>query len=141
MFSRSFRLFFLILMITTAFLSGCNAAGNATQLDNTSWVLTEWSISSLFPADFVITANFADGQISGNSAVNSYGGSYTADPSGSFSTGEMMSTLMAGSDEAMRAESAYMTLLAQSQRYTLLGNTLTLFDANNNQLLIFTAAE
>ena len=38
----------------------------------TSWRLAAWSASSLDPADFTLTAAFADGQISGRSAVISW---------------------------------------------------------------------
>ncbi len=118
-------------------VSGCGGRGN---LDGTSWRLTGWSLSSLDPNTFTITADFASGQISGKSAVNSYSGSYTAGPGSAFSVGELTSTLMAGPEPEMRAEQAYTTLLRQAKSYTLKGGTLTLSDANGNESLIFSAA-
>ncbi|MDQ1241354.1 MAG: hypothetical protein QG550_605, partial [Pseudomonadota bacterium] len=56
-------------------LIGC--ATERSELEGTQWRLTEWTLSSLDPHEFGITAAFADGQISGHGGVNSYGGSYT----------------------------------------------------------------
>ena len=76
----------------------------------------------------------------GTSAVNQYGGPYTAGDDGSFSVGEFASTMMAGPEPDMRAEQNYLTLLAEAKNYAVDGKTLTLSDANGNQSLIFTAA-
>jgi len=121
-------------------LGGCGVAGTSGTLQGTSWRLTGWSLSSLDPGAFTITAKFADGKISGTSAVNSYGGSYTTGPGDAFSVSETMSTLMAGEEPAMRAESAYMTLLGQAKSYRVEGGTLTLYDAAGNESLIFETA-
>ena len=116
-------------------LAACGSGGRG--LDGTTWKLNGWTLSSLDPANFTITANFADGKISGRSAVNSYSGSYTTGPNGAFSVGQTASTQMAGPEPAMRAEHAYLTLLQQARSYSLAGQTLTLFDANGNESLIF----
>ena len=44
---------------------------------------------------------------------------------------------MAGPPDAMRAEAAYMTLLGSAKWYKIMGDTLTLYDANRNEELIF----
>lgn len=118
---------------------GCAAAGGDVKLDGTSWTLNGWSASSLDPAEFDITAAFEEGRISGRSGVNSYGGSYEIASGGSFEVGEIASTLMAGPEPAMRAETIYHELLKQARKYAVDGDTLTLSDANGNQLLIFAA--
>ncbi len=117
---------------------GCVGGGHA--LDGTSWRLTGWSLSSLDPSAFTITAKFSDGTTSGASAVNTYSGPYTAGPGTGFSVGDLVSTLMAGPEPAMRAEQAYTTLLRQSRSYSVAGDVLTLFDAGGNESLIFNAA-
>ena len=109
-------------------------------LDGTSWRLEGWSVDSLFAGDFTITATFKDGQISGQAAVNSYGGPYTAGPDDRFSVGTLVHTLMAGSEPAMRAENLYYELLGQARKYQLTTGKLTLTDANGNELLIFKPA-
>jgi heat shock protein HslJ len=92
------------------------------------------------PASVTITMKFADGQVSGNSGVNSYGGPYTAGPGGSLTLGALAMTEMAGPEPAMRAESAYQTLLAQVGSFKLADGKLTLFDKGGNESLIFEPA-
>jgi heat shock protein HslJ len=123
--------------LLTVSLSAC---ANTSSLDGTSWRLEGWSLSSLDPRDFTITAIFDDGRVGGTSAVNSYGAEYTTGSGNAFSVGEVEQTLMAGPDDAMRAEAAYIELLRASSSYKLNGTTLTLYDANGNESLIFAAA-
>lgn len=120
--------------------AACAGSDESPGLDGTSWTLTGWSISSLDPNDFTITASFADGTVSGTSAVNSYSGPYTAGPDDAFSTGDIASTMMAGSEEAMRAEQAYVELLGTAASFQLAGDTLTLYDESGNEALVFATA-
>jgi heat shock protein HslJ len=130
-------------IMTIAGCGGSGASGRA--LDGTSWRLTGWTLNSLAPDQFTISAAFADGKISGSSAVNTYGGTYSAGSggsstggsSGAFSVGQLASTEMAGPEPAMRAEGAYVTLLGQARSYKLTGDALTLYDENGNESLIF----
>lgn len=55
------------------------------------------------------------GKISGNSAVNNYGGPYTAGPGDAFSVGDLASTMMAGPEPDMRSEGAYLKLLSEAE--------------------------
>jgi putative lipoprotein len=119
-------------------LVGCSRGPPA--LDGTRWRLTEWTLSSLNPRDFDVTATFADGKISGHSGVNSYGGPYTLGSRQSFKVGSIASTEMAGPEPAMRAEGAYLTLLGQARSYRVDAGRLTLFDAGGNESLIFEAS-
>ena len=116
-------------------VAACSGGGSG--VDGTTWKLSGWTLSSLNPADFTITATFAGGKISGHSGVNSYSGSYTTGSNDAFSVGEIAATQMAGPEPAMRAERAYLTLLRQARSYSRAGRTLTLFDANGNESLIF----
>ena len=119
-------------------LIGC-VRGNS-ELDGTRWRLTEWTLSSLDAQEFDITAEFADGKVSGHSGVNSYGGPYALGPGNAFSVGRIVSTEMAGSASAMRAEGAYVTLLGQARSYRVEAGRLTLLDAGGNESLMFEAA-
>jgi heat shock protein HslJ len=119
--------------------AGCSSA--AASLDLTKWRLSDWTLSSLNPADFTITAEFSGGQISGKSGVNNYDGSYHAGPGDAFSTGQLASTQMAGPEPAMRAEQAYLTLLGQARSFKLAGGKLTLYDAGGNVSLGFVASQ
>jgi heat shock protein HslJ len=132
----------VLTLAVVSLAAGCGgAADDEPSLDATGWRLVGWSLSSLDPNDFTITAAFADGQISGTSAVNSYGGPYTTGPGDAFSVGDIAATAMAGPEPAMRAEGAYMTLLDQAASYTLAGDTLRLYDENGNESLVFTATD
>ena len=127
----------LLIAASLIALTGC-ARGHAA-LDGTQWRLTEWTLSSLDAQEFDITAEFADGKVSGHSGVNSYGGTYTVGSRQSFKVGSIASTEMAGSASAMRAEGAYLTLLGQARSYRVEAGRLTLFDAGGNESLIFEA--
>ena len=117
---------------------GCGGSGGEpATLDGTSWGLVGWSLSSLDPNEFTITAAFADGTISGKSAVNNYNGPYTQGPDNAFSVGDLASTMMAGPEPEMRAETAYLKLLSEAKSYELKNGGLTLFDSGGNESLIF----
>ena len=104
-------------------------------LEGTAWRLEGWTLSSLNPADFEITASFTDGRVGGKGGVNSYSGPYTVGRNGFFSVGDIISTLMAGPENAMRAESAYYQLLHEAKAYRLTDGHLTLLDANGNEIV------
>jgi heat shock protein HslJ len=119
---------------------GCGGSSGAS-LEGTSWRLTDWSVDGLDPADFSITAEFADGRIGGTSAVNTYGGPYEAGADGAFGVGDVVATTMAGPEPDMRAETVYLDLLAGAKQYSVDGGTLTLADAEGKASLVFARAE
>jgi len=132
----------LLIAASLLVLTGCSRGGGSSggaSLDGTHWRLTEWTLNSLDPADFSITAQFAKGQISGHSAVNTYGGPYRVGPGDAFSTGPLASTEMAGPKPAMRAETAYLTLLGQARSFKMADGRLTLYDEGGNESLRFAA--
>jgi heat shock protein HslJ len=130
-------------------LAGCAHGGGSLKssaLDGTRWQLTDWMPSSvsradtimeLSPVHFTITADFANGRISGTSAVNSYSGPYKTGPGNAFSVGPLASTEIAGPGPAMRAESAYMELLTEAKSYKMAAGTLTLCDQAGIATLVF----
>jgi heat shock protein HslJ len=127
-----------VVCVAIAAFAGC-ARGRA-ELDGTQWRLAEWTLSSLDAQEFDITAEFADGKVSGHGGVNRYGGPYTLGPGSAFSVGQIASTETAGPEPAMRAEGAYLTLLGQARAYRVEAGRLTLLDAGGNESLIFEAA-
>jgi len=108
-------------------------------LDGTEWRLERWSESGIDPAAFIITAVFSEGMVGGTSGVNSYSGSYTTGPGDDFETGELASTMMAGPEPAMEAEAVYLRLLDEAASFAQTDDTLTLFDADGTESLVFTA--
>ena len=129
-----------VLLIGTSLLvlEGCSADRNP--VDGTEWKLAGWSLNSLDPADFTITAKFTKEYISGSSGVNTYSGPYKLGARGAFSVGQIAGTLMAGPEPAMRAEGAYLTLLGQASSYKVVNSELILYDKGGNELLIFEIA-
>jgi len=129
-------------MIVILFALGCN---NTTpvpatpSLRGTKWQLAASVDATLDPAKFVITADFDETNMSGRSAVNRYGGPYAVSADGSFKTGALHSTSMAGPEDAMRAESVYFELLGKARRYSVNGANLALSDDGNQTILTFTA--
>ncbi len=126
--------------MAVSLVGGAACASAGASLEGTQWRLTGWSLGSQRPSDFEISAKFAEGKISGRSAVNSYGGSYRVGPGDAFAAGPFASTRMAGPEPAMRAESGFMQLLGQARAYKRSDGRLTLYDADGNQLLGFEAA-
>jgi len=118
---------------------GCSASGRS--LEGTSWRLTGWTLSSLNPSEFAITARFSDGTISGNGGVNSYNGPVRLGPGDAFSAGPLGQTTAAGPESSMRAEAAYTTLLGQARSFKVVGEQLTLYDEGGNESLIFEATD
>lgn len=109
-------------------------------LEGTSWTLEGWSLSSLDPRDFEMTATFDRSHMSGKAAVNGYSAIYVTGRNGSFSVGGIMSTLIGGSEQAMAAEAAYFELLRHARAYRLSNGGLILYDGNGNESLLFSAA-
>ena len=102
-------------------------------LDGGRWRLTEWQLENASPQDFDISLDFEKGRISGRSAVNRYMGGYQADGEGSFSTGMLAGTMMAGPEPAMKAEQDYRSLLQRANRFRIVENTLLLIEEKEDE--------
>lgn len=124
----------LLVAVSLVALAGCSSD---QPLEGTAWKLVGSAASSFDPAGVTITAEFADGQVKGKSAVNHYGGPYKLGPGDAFSVGQIASTLTGGSEAQLRAESDYWALLGQARSYKEAGGKLTLYDEGGNELLIF----
>ena len=121
----------------TIIACGCENDASNGELAGTAWRLAAWSEGSPDPWQFMITATFDETTISGTAAVNSYSGACLAAQDGSFSVGELQITLMAGSEEEMRAEEIYLELLQQARKYRVDAAALTLLDERDNETLRF----
>ena len=127
------------LLALGALLAAC-ATMPVPRLDGTTWRLSAWSVASLRADEFEITARFADGRVSGRSAVNTYTGAATIGPGNAIAFGPMASTRMAGPEPAMRAEGIYLRLLGDARSWSIDDARLTLRDAGGNDRLVFMAA-
>ena len=118
-------------------LPACGSGGTSDpgELVGVEWVLSESSVSSTDLGAAGITATFDGQRIGGFSGVNQYGGPYTARDDGSFEVGEISSTMMAGPEPLMRAETAYVTLLQECDSYEVRDGKLTLSTGGNATLV------
>ena len=117
----------IITLITflTIQLSACGNVGG-DPLDGTSWELT--AISKHTPVEGShLTLAFEDGQVSGNSGCNSFGGEYDA-KGDRLEIGMLMSTLMACAEPAMmEQETEFMRMLGDAQRFEIADGQLQIF--------------
>ena len=99
------------------------------------WYLVGTSQSSVQMPEGV-TITFEADTVGGQAPVNSWSAGYTSTDGGGLELGPIASTLMAGSEEAMDAESAYFALLETVDGYTTVeAGELYLFDGQMNVLV------
>jgi heat shock protein HslJ len=60
-------------------------------------------------------------------------------PDNAFAAGPLASTKMAGPEADMQAEAAYLALLEAARSVALEDTMLTLYDADGNETLVYTA--
>ncbi len=107
-------------------------------LQGSEWRLAQSSVATLQVGLTDVTAAFDGKQVSGSSGVNRYSGGYTADADGAFSTGPLAGTLMAGPEEHMQLESAYLRMLEAAETFAIEGDRLTL-TTGEGETLVFDA--
>ena len=129
----------VVLISLLALGSGCGGSPDEQPaLDGSSWQLTAWAEPDPLPASAPVTAEFGDGRVAGTAGVNRYSASVSAGTDGSFSVDAPISTKMAGPEDAMAAEKAYLTRLQAATTYRVDGDTLMLADADGQPSLTFT---
>ena len=102
---------------------GSNAA--APELEGKTWRLVAINGQPAVP-NSQATVKFASDKISGNSSVNSFGGTYRAS-GGTLTTSDLMSTLMASADPALnQQETTFATILQGESTYAVSGSQLTI---------------
>jgi heat shock protein HslJ len=132
----------LMLVLGALVLTACT--GRAGSLEGTLWKMTAYRnaegemVGSL--PEVKTTAQFEDGNVSGNAGCNSYNGSYQVDGD-EISFGPMMSTLMACPPPVMEQESGFMAALGMVATFEVSGETLTMIDEAGEVVLEFIAVE
>jgi heat shock protein HslJ len=117
-------------------------AGDA--LANTRWRLVSFGepgAETPVVAGSTVTLEFeADGRVGGSGGCNSYGGQYQVQD-GAVSFGELVSTLMACTDERlMQQEQQYLAALQSAGQFELAGRRLTIRYAGGRGALNFEVA-
>lgn len=92
-------------------------------------------------ANSTVTAKFGtDGSLAGNGGINQYSTTYTTSaPDKMTIDAKIVSTKMAGPDDVMAQETAYLAALPQTATYEIDGDTLWLRDANGAALAEYVA--
>lgn len=125
---------FFVMILTSMTLA------NAQSLESTRWNLAySWQgerfIQTL--SNSAVTAEFANGRISGYGGCNGFGGTYTQEGE-NLTFGPLVRTLRACADDAVTAqESAYLQALEQVRSFKLERGVLQLKDGAGRTLLIF----
>lgn len=134
---RKKTLLALLIGIAVLALTACGGAGTA--LDGTSWTLTQYGENTPL-AGTLVTAQFADGQISGQSGCNQYGGSYE-ESGDSLTVSEVFMTEMACMEPegVMRQETVYLQMLSGADSFEL-GNGQLRITTIDGEVLSFAAS-
>jgi heat shock protein HslJ len=116
-------------------LVGCEAASGPEPADvaGTSWQVASYRDVAGQLADPVagsrLTLQFAeDGTASGTSGVNQFSGTYETGAGGSLEFGQFSTTLIAGPQDLMDQEQAYLAALGRTTHYREVGEALELLD-------------
>ena len=95
----------------------------------------KFKLVSIYP-DMNITIEFNDNKISGFSAINRYSSLYEIDGD-IFNVYNLITTLMSGPKDKMKAEYEYLNLLKDVTSYKIEGKKLTLYTVLSSNYLIF----
>ena len=107
------------------------AAMPAETLDGTSWTLADNSN---------VTLEFTNGAFSGKAPVNNYFGSWSVTGTNGITFGATGTTLMAGPEDQMNAETAFFAALGNVTGYKIADGKLVLTDKDGKTLLTFNKA-
>lgn len=113
-------------------------------LEGTEWIATginngKGGVQSP-AADTTVTALFKNGTMAGNASVNQYSAPYELDGD-KLTIGMATTTMMAGSDEAMAQEKAFISALSKVATWRINGDVLDLVAADGATQVTFVPAE
>ena len=131
-----------IIVALVALLSACGGednAPNAPTMVEGSWKLVTLN-GAAADAAVPTTLSMTDGKASGNAGINNFNGSYDAPSDGVLTFGPLASTQMAGSDNAMKQESDFLTALDDTKKFTTEDGALVLMDDSDDKLAVLKAA-
>ena len=126
-------------LLVIGFAVGCgeNGGADASQLEDTPWVLTSGSGITL-PASVAPSALFVAGEVSGSTGCNQYSGPYEIDGD-SLDIGTLTQTLIACVPPRDAVERAYVRALGQVARWAIDGEELVLSDSDREEVLRYGA--
>ena len=131
-----------VLVAVVALLSGCGGADNApnapTMLEG-SWTLVTLN-GAAADASVPSSLTMNEGKANGNAGINTFNGSYDAPSDGVLTFGALATTMMAGPDNAMQQEQAFLKALADTKKFTTEDGGLVLMDGSDAKLAVLKAA-
>jgi heat shock protein HslJ len=129
------------LLAVSLIVAGCGDEQRGGMLEDAVWVLASYQadggITSV-PDTVYADLSFSEGQAGGSAGVNSFSGTYESGDEGTLVFGPLMSTQMAGPEDATAVETAVLAALAEVAEYYTDGETLELYDADGTVVLDYT---
>ena len=131
-----------VLVALVALLAGCGSndeAPNAPTMLEGSWTLVTLNGAA---ADAAVASSLTmdQGKANGNAGINTFNGSYDAPSDGVLTFGALATTMMAGPDNAMQQEQAFLKALADTKKFTTEDGGLVLMDSSDTKLAVLMAA-
>jgi heat shock protein HslJ len=116
------------------------AGSSRLSLEGPTWVLDqEASNLEQIAPQFVVTATFADGRLSGSSGCNSYNTTYTATRTRLRVSNTVASTLKLCSQTAMNVEMSYLERIPTARAFSILRDRLTIRTSTRGADLVYRA--
>lgn len=120
---------------------GSSTSSGQAEITGVQWVLDTAALVR-GAGDVTVTAQFADGQMTGESGCNRYFTSYTAKPAtGTMTLGPVGGTRIACTGKANDVEQDYLAALDNVQQYRATSSALRLLDAGGKVLLRYDATD
>ena len=135
------KIYTVALACILALLAGCSGFSFPSDpLEGTSWELYAYSKTRPIEGS-TLTISFEDGQVSGSSGCNSYGGSYKVSGK-KLTVDEVFATLMACPEPEglIEQEAMFLRYLGEAQRFELADGQLQIF-WSEHEALTFVPAE
>ena len=132
----------VLLVVLTVVGVGATAEGAPTRmkLEGPTWVLDqEASNLEAIAPEFVVTALFVDGGLSGTSGCNNYNTTYTATRTRLRVSANVASTLKLCSQPAMNVEASYLERIPTTRAFTIRRDRLTVRTTTRGADLIYRA--
>ncbi len=131
------------LVALVGLVAACTAGpGTGGEIEGIQWVLRSYDQAgtlTIVPDTVFADAQFANYQVSGSSGCNSYKALYQAGGR-TLIVGNPSVTLMACDQATMDFEQTFLTLLQSSRFYGVQRDTLTVWNADRTNVLVFDAA-
>lgn len=115
-------------------------SGGASALTGVTWLLSDTTDLGTPTTGITVTAEFADGSMTGTGGCNNYSTTYRASGS-SLRLAPVAATQMACPPPASTVETAYLAKLPDVRSFAVAGKVLTLSGADGTALLVYDAAD